>query len=311
MQYGFMTEPQAGGSYDELLEVARWAESLGFDVFARSDHYLNMEESVEATDALVSLAGLARDTGRIQLATMVSPLTFRHPAVMAKSAATIDQMSGGRMALGVGTGWMQTEHDRFGIELPPMRERFSRLYETLAYLHACFGRADGGFTGRHYRVADMPVLPEPTGTLPLIVGGGGPKKTPTMAGRFADEYNMFSTTLDMLAARVAVMREAAEDAGRDADAILISMIGYPVVGEDEAEYRERLAERAAVRDMPVDEYEALLESRNLPHGTADRVRAHMAEIEAAGVGRFYLQVYAALPDIDTADVERVYRILSA
>jgi F420-dependent oxidoreductase-like protein len=311
MQYGFMTEPQAGGSYDELLHLARWAESLGFDVFARSDHYLNMEESAEATDALISLAGLARDTAAIQLATMVSPLTFRHPAVMAKSAATIDQMSGGRMALGVGTGWMETEHDRFGFELPSMRERFSRLYETLAYLRACFGRADGGFAGRHYRVADMPVLPAPTGALPLIVGGGGPKKTPTMAGRFADEYNMFSTTPDTLATRVAVMRRAAEDAGRDPDAILISMIGYPVVGEDEPEYRERLAERAAGREMPVDEYEALLESRHLPHGTADRVRAHMAELEAAGVGRFYLQVYAALSDIDTADVERVYRILTA
>ena len=310
MQYGFMTEPQAGGSYDELLDLARWAESVGFDVFARSDHYLNMDESARTTDALISLAGLARDTERIQLATMVSPLTFRHPAVMAKSAATIDQMSGGRMALGVGTGWMETEHDRFGIELPEMRERFSRLYETLAYLHACFGRSTGGFAGRHYVLADMPVLPRPTGKLPLIVGGGGPKKTPTMAGRFADEYNLFSTDVETLGARLRVMRDAATDAGRDPADILVSMVGYPVVGDDDAEYRDRLAERAASRDMDVDEYEAMLKARNLPRGTTDQVREHMADLEAAGIGRFYLQVYAPLGEIDTDDVGRVYRILN-
>jgi len=311
MQYGFMVEPQAGGSYDELRDLAVWAEATGFDVFARSDHYLNGEESVEATDALISLAGLARDTDRIQLATMVSPLTFRHPAVMAKSAATIDQMSGGRMALGVGTGWMVSEHDRFGLELPEMRERFSRLFETLAYLHVCFGRMDGGFAGRHYTMADIPVFPRPTGSLPLIVGGNGPKKTPTMAGRFADEYNMFSTDLETLAARTAVMHEAARGAGRDPDDVLVSLIGYPVVGEDEAEYRERLAERAAGRDMEVADYEALLDSRNLPHGTTERVRAHMDTIEAAGVGRFYIQVYAALGDIDTNEVGRIYGALTS
>jgi len=310
MQYGFMTEPQAGGSYDDLLRLARWAESTGFDVFARSDHYLNMEESEEATDALISLAGLARDTERILLATMVSPITFRHPAVMAKSAATIDQMSGGRMALGVGTGWMATEHERFGLDLPDMRERFSRLYETLAYLHACFGRSEGGFTGRHYTLADMPVLPRPTGRLPLIVGGGGPKKTPTMAGRFGDEYNMFSTDLDTLAARLRVMRDAAHDAGRDPDEVLISTIGYPVVGADQAEYRERLAARAADRAKSVDEYEAMLASRNVPHGPQDRVREQMLQMEAAGVGRFYVQVYAALDQIDTDEVGRVFRSLT-
>ena len=310
MQYGFMVEPQAGGSYDELRDLAVWAESTGFDVFARSDHYLNGEESVEATDALISLGGLARDTERIQLATMVSPLTFRHPAVMAKSAATIDQMSGGRMALGVGTGWMVTEHERFGMELPEMRERFSRLFETLAYLHACFGRSGGGYSGRHYTLADMPVLPHPTGALPLIVGGNGPKKTPTMAGRFADEYNMFSTDLDTLAARTTVMREAALGADRDPDDILISLIGYPVVGDDEADYRERLGQRAAGRDMEVADYEAMLDSRNLPHGTTDQVRTHLESLEAAGVGRFYIQVYAALGDIDTQDVGRIYRALT-
>jgi F420-dependent oxidoreductase-like protein len=310
MQYGFMVEPQAGGSYDRLLELARWAETAGFDVFARSDHYLDMENSVEATDALISLAGLARDTERIQLATMVSPLTFRHPAVMAKSAATIDQMSGGRMALGVGTGWMETEHDRFGIELPDVRERFSRLYETLAYLHACFGRSNGGFNGRHYTLADIDVLPRPTGNLPIIVGGNGPTKTPTMAGRFADEYNMFTTDFETLAARRSVMREAAGAAGRDPDGVLISMIGYPVVGEDENDYRERLAARAAERDMDADEYRAMLETRSLLHGTRDHVATRLAELEAAGIGRFYIQVYAALDAVDTDDVGRMLGMLS-
>jgi alkanesulfonate monooxygenase SsuD/methylene tetrahydromethanopterin reductase-like flavin-dependent oxidoreductase (luciferase family) len=191
-----------------------------------------------------------------------------------------------------------------------MRERFSRLYETLAYLHACFGRTEGGFTGRHYTLADMPVLPRPTGKLPLIVGGGGPKKTPTMAGRFGDEYNMFSTDLETLAARLRVMSDAARDVGRDPDDVLISTIGYPIVGADEAEYRDRLATRAAERDQTVDEYEAMLASRNVPRGTQDQVREQMAQLEAAGVGRFYIQVYAALDAIDTDEVGRVFQLLT-
>jgi F420-dependent oxidoreductase-like protein len=309
MQFSFMTEPQAGGSYDDLLRLARWAEAVGFDSFARSDHYLNMDESVPATDALTTLAGLGRDTTTIKLTVLVTPLTFRHPAVLAKTAATIDQMSGGRLELGVGTGWMEPEHDKFGIELPDLWERFSRLYETLAYLRSCLGSDNDGFAGRHYSLAPIDVLPKASGDLPIIVGGGGPRKTPSFAGRFADEYNMFTTDAETLAARLEVMSGAAVAAGRDPEAIRISFVGYPVMGDDEADYRNRLAARAAGRNMETAEYEAMLESRNLPHGTAEQVAEQFAAYAANGIDRYYLQVYAPLDEIDTADVERVFNVV--
>ncbi len=309
MQFSFMTEPQAGGTYDDLLRLARWAESVGFDSFARSDHYLNMDESVPATDALTTLAGLGRDTSTINLTVLVTPLTFRHPGVLAKTAATIDQMSGGRLELGVGTGWMEPEHERFGIELPDLWERFSRLYETLAYLHSCFGSKNEGFAGRHYSLEPMDVLPKATGDLPIIVGGGGPKKTPSIAGRFADEYNMFTTDAESLRARLDVMSAAAVNAGRDPEAIRISFVGYPVMGDDEADYRDRLAARAASRDMETGEYEAMLEARNLPHGTAEQVAEQFAAYARNGVDRYYVQVYAPLTEVDTADVERVFNVI--
>jgi F420-dependent oxidoreductase-like protein len=309
MQFSFMTEPQAGGTYDDLVRLARWAESIGFDSFARSDHYLNMDESVPATDALTTLAGLGRDTSTIKLTVLVTPLTFRHPAVLAKTAATVDQMSAGRLELGVGTGWMEPEHERFGIGLPDLWERFSRLYETLAYLRSCFGSASSGFSGRHYNLEPMDVLPKPTGDLPLIVGGSGPKKTPSIAGRFADEYNMFTTDTESLRARLRVMSSAAVDAGRDPEAIRISFVGYPVMGDDQADYRDRLAARSAARGMETGEYEAMLVARNLPHGTAEQVAEQFAAYARNGVDRYYLQVYAPLTEIDTDDVERVFNVV--
>ncbi|HHC07538.1 MAG TPA: LLM class flavin-dependent oxidoreductase [Actinobacteria bacterium] len=308
MQLALMTEPQVGGSYDRLVELARWAEAEGLDAFARSDHYLDQDRSAPVTDALTSLAGLARETTRIQLVVLVTPLTFRHPGVIAKTAATIDEMSGGRFALGVGTGWMAREHEAFGIPLPPLDERFSRLYETLAYLRAAF-RGKEGFTGRHYRLAPVDVLPRPTGRLPIIVGGSGMRKTPTFAGRFADEYNMFVTDRETLSRRLEVMREAAADAGRDPDEILVSFAGPAVVAEDPAAYRELLARRAARRNMTPAEYAELLVSRNIPHGAPDQAAATLAGLAAMGVGRYYIQEYRALDEIDTEALGVVVRAL--
>jgi alkanesulfonate monooxygenase SsuD/methylene tetrahydromethanopterin reductase-like flavin-dependent oxidoreductase (luciferase family) len=307
MQFAFMTEPQAGGTYDELLALARWAEAEGFDAFTRADHYLNQDESAPATDALTSLAGLGRDTDRIRLTVLVTPVTFRHPAIIAKTAATIDEMSGGRFELGVGTGWMVAEHERFGIDLPPLRDRFSNLFETMAYLRACFATDAEGYTGRHYTLADMEVLPTATGNLPLIIGGSGPRKTPALAGRFADEYNMFSRDEESHRARVEVMRQTALDVGRDPSEIMLSFVGYPLAGTDDADYRDRLGTRAAARGISPEEYEAMLDSRGVPHGTVDQVGEGFADLERRGIGRYYIQVYAPLSEIDTEDVALVLR----
>lgn len=309
MEFAFMTEPQAGGSYDELSGLARWAESAGFDAFARSDHYLNDGTSEPVTDALTSLAALARDTESIRLTVLVSPIGFRHPGTLAKTATTIDEVSRGRFELGVGTGWMESEHREFGLPFPPWSERFARLEETFQYLRSAFGRTGGGFEGDHYRLADIDVFPSPTGRLPLVVGGNGPRRTPTLAGRYGDELNMFSRPLEEVTARRDVMRAAAADAGRDPDGILLSLVGYPIIGEDRADYRDRLTHHAARAGRPVDEHEQLLASRNTLMGTVDEVKTQQQQLAEAGVGRYYIQVYAALRDIDTEDAGRALRIL--
>ncbi len=304
MEFALMLEPQVGGSYDDLLGLATWAEGFGLASIARSDHYLNGRESAEATDALTTLAGLARDTSRIKLTVLVTPLTFRHPAVIAKTAATIDQMSGGRLELGIGTGWMESEHEQFGIELPDLRTRFSLFYEHLAYLWAAFGRDEAGFSGRHFELAPIDVKPRPTGDLPIIIGGSGMKKTPTYAGRFADEYNMFMCPLDVLADRRSVMIKAAREAGRDPDAIRISMAGPIVAGADAAEHAELLARIASDRGISVDELRDRYDDRNVLHGTFDEVRSRLAALGDAGVSRYYLQRFEHLNAVDTAELER-------
>ena len=303
MDIAFMVEPQAGGSYDELLTLARWADETGLAAFARSDHYLNGDTSEPATDALTSIGGLARETTNINLTVLVTPLTFRHPAVIAKTAATLDEMSGGRFELGVGTGWMESEHAQFGLELPDLRTRFSLLFETLAFIRTAFGREDADtYRGRHFHLDVADVLPRPTGKLPIIIGGGGPKKTPRLAGRFADEYNMFMTDAATLAGRLAYMRQAATEAGSNPDEILISMVSQVIGGADEAEYQERLGSVAAGRGIEPAELEADFLDRGMFCGTHERLAERANELAALGVGRLYVQQFAPLGAIDTNQV---------
>ena len=194
MHFALMTEPQMGGTYDQLLTIARWAEDRGLVSFARSDHYYSSADPAhDATDAFATLAGLARDTETIRLCVLVSPVTFRHPAVIVKNAVTIDQMSGGRFDLGIGTGWMSEEHEAFGLNLWPMAERFGRFDDALHYVRAALGPQPARHDGTYYQL-EADVKPGPTGPLPIIVGGTGKKRTPTLAGRYADEYNASNTT---------------------------------------------------------------------------------------------------------------------
>lgn len=304
MEFGLMVEPQLGGTYEELLALALAAEKAGFTSFARSDHYLNGDESVPATDAFTSLAGLARETRSIKLTVLVTPLTFRHPAIIAKTAVTLDEMSGGRFELGIGTGWMEGEHRAFGIQLPEIRKRFSLLFETLAYVHAVIGRTEGGYTGRHHRLENIEVLPKPISKLPIIIGGSGQKRTPSIAGRFADEYNMFAVGRDDLAARLAVMRKTATDLGRDPGDIKVSVMSTAIVGEDEAEYREALRAAAAQRDIDPEQLESRLRSRRILHGTYEQAAGIVDEYAADGVRRIYIQEYSPLGEIDAAGLER-------
>jgi alkanesulfonate monooxygenase SsuD/methylene tetrahydromethanopterin reductase-like flavin-dependent oxidoreductase (luciferase family) len=307
MELGLMVEPQVGGSYGRLRELVLWAEEQGLDAFARSDHYLDQERSAPATDALTTFGGLAEVTDSIQLVVLVTPITFRHPAVIAKTATTLDEMSGGRFALGVGTGWMQGEHDMLGMDLPELGERFDRFYETLSYLHAAFGTSEG-FAGDYYSLAPIDVLPRPA-NVPIVIGGGGMKKTPSYAGRFADKYNMFVTDRETLERRIDVMRAAEATAGRESGSVKVSFVGPAVVAATDDEYAAILTNQGSKRDMSATEYEIFLAERNIPRGVPDQAAAVISDLEEMGIGRFYIQEYAHLDDVDTDRLASVFRAL--
>lgn len=292
MQFVLMTEPQLGMTYETITGLAQWAESFGLAGFSRSDHYsFSGVDGPHATDAFATLAGLARDTNRIDLTVLVSPITFRHPAVIAKMATTIDEMSGGRLRLGVGTGWMEKEHTDYGLEFHDQAGRFERFEESLGYLRHAFGRADGPFHGTHYTLEETTVRPLPTGDLPIIVGGSGPKRTPRIAGTWADEYNLFIGDTDEMRMRIERARTAAKAAGRDPDGLVISVMTAAIAGGDRVGYQQNLARVAAADPFgrSAEQIAERMAERGAPLGTADEAKEAVARLEDIGVQRIYVQ----------------------
>ncbi|GAB4086610.1 LLM class F420-dependent oxidoreductase [Myceligenerans cantabricum] len=291
------TEPQQGASYDDQLAVAQATEELGFSAFFRSDHYLSMGDGdglPGPTDAWTTLAGLARDTETVRLGTLVSSATFRHPGVLAIQVAQVDQMSGGRVELGLGTGWFAAEHAAYGIPFPD--KRFGILEEQLAVVTGLWETPVGetfSFDGEHYTLTDSPALPKPAQRkIPVIVGGGGPRRTPALAARFASEFNQGFPEIDTIGPRVKVIEQALADAGREADSMVQSAALVVAVGKDEAEFARRAAaigrEPAEVREQGVA-------------GTVDEAVERLRALEKAGVSRVYLQVLD-LHDLDHLDL---------
>jgi alkanesulfonate monooxygenase SsuD/methylene tetrahydromethanopterin reductase-like flavin-dependent oxidoreductase (luciferase family) len=282
---------QVRGSYAEVLAAARWAEAAGLAAFAMPDHYLGSADEISAPawDHFAHLAGLARDTETIELVDLVSPVTFRHPAVHAKMALTVGDMakrdSKPRFVLGLGAGWLVEEHSLFGIPFPPRGARFEMLEEQLSYLNAL--RDGTAFAGDYYRLEAFEH--RPTFDVPLLVGGTGSTKTPDLAGKYCDEFNLFPKAADDIAPRIERCRRAATAAGRDPQAIRLSFVALPIAGRDEASYRQVLETAAADYQRQPEVLEQRLEARGTPFGTPDRVRARMAELEALGIERLYLQ----------------------
>jgi len=288
MELGIMTEPHLGGTYEEQLAVAQWADEQGLAAFARCDHLLSgRQPTPAATDAFSVLAGIARETSSIELTVLVAPITFRHPAILAKSAATIHEMSGGRFRLGVGTGWMDFEHHALGIPFPDSAVRWELMEEALQYIRATIDGDHARFQGKHYSI-DAEVKPRPDG-LPLIVGGSGARRTPRVAGTYADEYNHFVASPDVLRPKIQLAREAAAKAGRDPDSLRVSVMGPVLAGRDRADYEAMLASSAAARDRTAAEQEEILAKASVPRGSVDEIKSHLASLEDAGVDLFYVQ----------------------
>jgi F420-dependent oxidoreductase-like protein len=294
-------EPQQGATYEQLLEVARVVELGGFDGLFRSDHFLTMGGSglPGPTDTWATLAGLARETSHIRLGSLLSSATFRLPGPLAVTVAQVDAMSGGRIELGLGAGWYQEEHDAYGIPLPAWGERFERLEEQLAVLTGLWTTPAGekySFAGKHYRLVDSPALPKPVQRPhpPIIVGGAGARRTPSLAARFADEFNMPFATLTGTEAQFSRVRAACESVGRDPATLRLSAAQVVCCGADEAEVRRRA--KAIGRDP------GQLRATGLA-GTADEVVQRLAAFGAAGTSTVYLQV------LDLDDLDHI-RLLS-
>ncbi|HTJ72167.1 MAG TPA: LLM class F420-dependent oxidoreductase [Actinospica sp.] len=295
MELRIFTEPQQGASYDTQLTVAKAAERLGFDGYFRSDHYLKMG-SVDGlpgpTDAWITLAGLARETERIRLGTLVSPVTFRLPGPLAISVAQVDAMSGGRVELGLGAGWFEEEHTAYGIPFP--ENKHALLEEQLAVVTGLWGTPVGetfSFTGKQYRLADSPALPKPAQPqVPIVIGGGGLKRTPRLAAQYAADFNSGFVGVEETRERFRVVDEACRKIDRDPKTLTHSIAQVLCVGRDEAE----IARRAAAIGREVDE----LRENGLA-GTPAEVVAKLEQFAAAGVERAYLQV------LDMSDIDHI------
>lgn len=297
MDLRIFTEPQQGADYDDLLRVAQAAEAAGYDAFFRSDHFLAMGDASGEpgpTDAWVTLAGLARETSRIRLGTLVSSATFRLPGPLAVSVAQVDRMSGGRVELGLGSGWFEAEHAAYGIPFPALGERFDRLAEQLEIVTGLWGTLPGerfSFAGKHYTVTDSPALPKPVQqpAPPVVIGGMGKKRTPELAARFATEFNVPFAGVDAAAAQFVRVDAACAAVGRDP--LLRSVAQVICVGRDDAE----IARRALTLGRDLDDLR-VNGLTGTPAEVVDRL-GHWREM--AGVTRVYLQL------MDLADLDQI------
>lgn len=293
MDLRIFTEPQQGADYDTLLTVAKATEDLGFDAFYRSDHYLRMgpgDGLPGPTDAWITLAGLARETERIRLGTLMTAGTFRLPGVLAIQVAQVDRMSGGRVELGLGAGWFEEEHKAYGIPFP--KEKFGRLEEQLEIITGLWATEVGktfDFDGTYYQLTDSPALPKPAqAKVPVLIGGHGATRTPRLAARYADEFNIPFASLDDSEKQFGRVRDAATVAGRAPDDLVYSNALVVCVGRNDAE----VARRASVIGREVAELKA-----NGLAGSPAEVVDKIGRYGAIGSSRIYLQVL----DLDDLD----------
>ena len=302
MKLRIFVEPQQGASYDDILAAATATERLGFDGFFRSDHFLKMGDvsgQPGPTDAWVTLAGLARDTSRVRLGTLVTSATFRPPALLAVQVAQVDAMSGGRIEFGFGTGWYEEEHAAFGIPFPA--RRFDLFEEQLEIITGLWNTPEGetySHSGETYTLVDNPATPKPVQhPLPVIIGGKGKTRTPALAARHATEFNIpFASSLDEVPALFSATDAACEAIGRDPATLRKSIAVVAAVGATDADFIRR-AETIG-RD-PNELRRAALA------GTPDEARERLAELESLGAETVYLQLW------DLRDLELIELLASA
>ena len=319
MRFVLMTEPQQGMSYADQLAITRRAEDNGFDAFFRSDHFASFpgEAGQPTTDAWTVVAGLARDTERIGLGVLVAPVTFRHPGTFAKVVTTVDEMSGGRIEVGVGAGWNEIEHRQLGLAFPEIKERADLMEDQLAILHGLWGEPDGwsyeGVTGIKVedalfrpRPVDVPGRPRTAigGARPrIITGGQGSPRSYRLAARYADEFNLSSSSPDKAAAVGLELDAACAAIGRDPSTLARSTMAGVLIGRDRDEVRARERALLTAFGSDLEDGEAWLEERRerWVYGTPDEARAQLTKFAEAGMTRIMLQDFIPW-DLDHVDL---------
>lgn len=297
MRFGLQTR----GTYAEVLAAAKWAEQNDFDAFALPDHYLTRgDDSNPAWDNMTQLAGLARETNRISLASLVSPVTFRHPAVLYKMGVTIDEMSDGRMILGLGAGWMDEEFERYGLPYPDLKTRMQMYEEAMAYIRAAMTPGANPFDGEHYQLADFDPHPQPK-NLRLMGGGAGKPKARRIVALYGDEYNLYARQPDEYREIRDLTRSDAADAGRDPDEIKWTSASPALAAKSESDYRRLLERFSELTGQSADDVATTFEERGYPHGSGSKPAEMMAALHEAGCELFYLQIFGA----DQADFDTI------
>jgi F420-dependent oxidoreductase-like protein len=288
MDFRVFVEPQQGASYADQLAVAQTAEELGYAAFFRSDHFQAMSGDglPGPTDSWVTLGAIARETSRIRLGTLVTSATFRYPGPLAIAVAQVDEMSGGRVDFGLGSGWFEKEHDAYGIPFPPLGERFDRLTEQLAIITGLWTTRPGetfDYTGKHYSISGSPALPKPLQSPhpPIVIGGAGAKRTPALAAAYAAEFNVPFAPIDVVRTQFQRVAAAVEAANRPADSMVYSCAFVLCAGRDDAE----VARRAAAIGRDVEE----LRSNSPLVGTPAEIVDKLGAWTDLGVQRVYAQ----------------------
>jgi alkanesulfonate monooxygenase SsuD/methylene tetrahydromethanopterin reductase-like flavin-dependent oxidoreductase (luciferase family) len=301
MEFGI----QSRGDWEYVLATARWAEKRGDIVaIALPDHYLQRGDEPEkpAWDHLVHLAALARETSSLELVSLVSPVTFRHPAILYKMGVTLDEISGGRFTLGLGAGWLDEEFELFGLPYPELMVRMEMLEEAMAYLRAAITPGALGFEGEHYRLAEFDPHPQPT-NLRLLMGGAGKAKARRITALYADEYNLYARKPDVYREVVEKTRAEAREFGRDPDEIFWSSAGPGVAAKKESDYRRMLEGLANLTGHSPEHVESRWDERGYPHGSGSKSAEMIAALAEAGCQRFYPQVF--LTEDDPVDFDLI------
>lgn len=308
MDLGVMIEGQEGLNWDRWRRIIRTTEDLGFESLFRSDHFFSLSgpHDRDALETFISFVLVAEESSRIRFGPLVSSMTFRHPSLLARMAAQIDLLSGGRFILGMGAGWNVPEHEAFGLPFPPVRERMDRLEEGIQVVRALWGNGPVSFDGRYYQLKDAECFPKPAQSpAPILVGGSGEKRTLRIVAKYADEWNAVGQTVEGYRHKNEVLLGHCDAVGRDASTIRRSMMCGFVIGRDEDGVRAHLARIGEALPMLTrgnpDEVLEGVRNRGWLVGTTSEVVEQIKQREELGIQRIMLQHHAQA-DFDTLEL---------